>query len=95
MDTKNYLKCTDCAHARCGGPVNTFLARLTGIQYGWQCGLVPVKGEFNPVTGTQEPDSFMLCASERGKYGQCGADARNWAPRRKQDLFKLLARKEA
>jgi hypothetical protein len=94
MDTKNHLKCTDCAHVRNGGPINTFFARLARMQYGWQCGLVSVKGEFNPVNGVQEPDTFMMCGVERGQYGRCGPRAVNWTPRRKQDLFKLLARKE-
>ena len=95
MDTKNHFKCTDCAHARNGGAVGTFFARLFRIEFGWRCSLVTVKGEFDPVVGAQRPDTFMMCEFERGSYGKCGPDASNWTPRRKQDLFRLLARKEA
>ena len=87
-----YLACPDCVYAQCGGAVNTFLARLTGVQYGWQCRRVIEPGSFNRATGTQEPDQYQLCAVERGKYGECGVDAKHWTPRRRQDLFRLLRR---
>lgn len=90
--TDQYLACLDCVHARCGGPVNTFVARLTGVQYGWQCRRVQVPGEFNRVTGVQEPDQYQMCSVERSKYGECGETARHWTPRRRQDLFRLLSR---
>jgi hypothetical protein len=94
LDT-DYLKCTDCAHARCGGTVNTFLARVINIQWGWTCQLYRESGSFNAATGHQLPDTQMSCNIARGKYGECGPDARKWTPHRKQDLFRLLARKES
>jgi len=90
--TDQYLACVDCVYSRCGSPVNTFLARLTDAKHGWQCRLVPVPGNFNRVTGTQEPDQYQMCSVERGTYGGCGIDARHWTPRRRRDLFKLLSR---
>jgi hypothetical protein len=95
MDTKDYLKCTDCAHARCGGPINTFLARLSKSNWGWTCQLYVEPGTFNAATGHQTPDTQLSCNIARHKHGECGPNAVKWTPRRKQDLFKLLARKEA
>jgi hypothetical protein len=90
--TSQYLACPDCVHAQCGGAVNTFLARLTGTKYGWQCRRVIEPGHFNRVTGVQEPDQYQMCSVERGTYGECGGNARHWTPRRRQDLFRLLSR---
>ena len=90
--TDQYLACPDCVYSRCGGPVNTFFARLTGTKYGWHCRLVTEPGDFNRATGTQEPDQFVSCSVERGKYGTCGPTAQNWTPRRRRDLVRLLGR---
>lgn len=89
--TDQNLACVDCVYSQCGGPVNTFFARLTDIKHGWQCRLVPVPGNFDRVTGTQEPDQYQMCWVERER-GECGNDARHWTPRRRQDLFRLLGR---
>lgn len=91
----DYLKCTDCAHARCGGTVNTFLARVINTQWGWTCQLYGEPGTFNAATGHQSPGTQMSCNLARGRHGECGPDGDNWTPRRKQDLFRLLARKES
>ena len=90
--TSQYLACTDCVYSQCGGPINTFFARLTDTKHGWQCRRVMEPGYFNRVTGTQEPDQYQMCSVERGKHGECGIDARYWTPRRRQDLFRLLGR---
>jgi hypothetical protein len=50
---------------------------------------------FNAATGHQTPDTQLSCNIARHKHGECGPNAVKWTPRRKQDLFKLLARKEA
>jgi len=93
MDTKNYLKCTDCAHA-VNSP-STTLARWFNAQHGWQCKLAVLPGTVSIVTGQKTPDVYDYCSVERGTHGACGPGAGKWLPIRKRDLFKLLARKEA
>ena len=49
--------------------------------------------DFNPVTGyTIKKADYKNCWEERTTEGNCGPDAKYWAPKHKKDLFKLLKR---
>ena len=49
--------------------------------------------DFNPVTGGKKlKPTYNQCSFERGREGLCGPSAKNWSPKHKKDLFKLLTR---
>ena len=50
--------------------------------------------DFNPVMGGKlsKPDYKDCMQERRDKHGICGPEAKQWSPKHKKDLFKLLMR---
>ena len=78
----------------CKNNISSWFVRNFSNSVWWRCGLEenrePVT--FNPVDGKSKGGDYNSCSMARGFEHICGADARNWTPRSKQDLFIFLKR---
>ena len=53
------------------------------------------ESKFSPVVGYRDKKPiYQRCCNERDgfTYTKCGPEAKFWSPKKKKDLFKLLAR---
>ena len=96
MSDTEYL-CKDCKHsyinplAKIGSYVFDF--RKPGPNW-YSClrSPDPARVEFNSVTGQHSIKKIVpFCELER-KHGYCGPEGRQWAPKHKKDLFKMLTK---
>lgn len=88
------LLCKDCIHGyvKWDELPNYW---LSGDAHWMKCkktGMID-ESTFNPVTGyKQRKPNYKSAWDERGRSGDCGPQAKNWTPKHKRDLFKLLKR---
>lgn len=87
------ISCKSCDHIRFDWSHFPF---SIGSRYAWRCNRLKTQEEIilNPVNGRnviQKPVR-KLCVSARDAYGECGANAVLWVPKRKKDFLVYLKR---
>lgn len=87
------IACKSCKHIRFDWthfPFSLFSA------YAWRCDRIRSEEQvvMDPVFGrkTIEKSERKLCVAARGKYGECGAEATLWEPKRRKDFLVYLKR---
>lgn len=90
------LLCKNCKHCKMDtfSWVTSLGGRVNTKDYMFKCGrsIEPAKEIINPVYGPEKIKQKMsYCDAER-KYGDCGPTGKNWTPKHKKDLFKMLTK---
>lgn len=84
------VPCKSCVHVRFNW-ANPF---SIGSQYAWVCNKIMSEEEIeiNPIDGKEirKKPERKLCASARGKYGDCGPEGKLWEPKKEKDFFIYL-----
>ena len=88
--------CKDCIHSRITPfAYLSYIFELAPPKSHWYKCTKTYKDEhkmIDPVTGPQHvKPELSYCEVER-KHGDCGPTAKNWAPKHKKDLFKMLTK---
>lgn len=92
----DYL-CKDCIHSRIStfGKYGSYFFEWSPPKGHWyKCAktVSQEKKEIDPVTGPKKIKSTMQYCDIERKHGECGMNARYWAPKKKKDLFKMLTK---
>jgi hypothetical protein len=92
------LLCKDCKFSKMNLIDRVFTLNgkvgVIGVMYKCVKTLKPSHDIIDPIVGPKRVKAELsFCEIER-EYGNCGLSARNWQPRKKKDLFKLLTREE-
>ena len=96
MATDNTYLCKDCIHSHISPfAYLSYIFELKEPQSHWYKCSKTFKDEHevaDPVIGPKNvKPELSYCEIER-KYGNCGPDAKNWVPKKKKDLFKMLTK---
>lgn len=96
MAINTVLLCRDCKFSKLGtANIIMTLGGLVGVKdYMYKCSkaVTPAREIIDPVTGpTKIKAEVSYCSVER-KHGDCGPTAKNWIPKHKKDLFKMLTK---
>jgi len=88
--------CKDCKFSKMNLFNNiTTLGGLVGTKgFMYKCTKTykPAHDVIDPVTGPERvKPEYSYCEVER-KHGECGPTAKNWSPKKKKDLFKMLTK---
>ena len=86
--------CKDCKHSFTSLGDKIFsLGFLQSHHYKCIKSFVPAHDEMDPVVGKKRvPKEYKSCAVSRINRDICGPDAKNWSPKHKKDLFKMLTK---
>jgi hypothetical protein len=89
------LICKDCVHSFV--PIRDLYDYWINGHYSMLCKKTAEMDEskFSPVVGYLDKNPiYRRCAVERERFTHtaCGPSAKHWSPKKKKDLFKLLAR---
>lgn len=96
--SKEVLLCKDCKFSKMT-PFNRIVTLngvvgAKGFMYKCTKTLKPGHNIIDPVTGPEYiKPAISYCEVER-KHGDCGPTAKNWVPKKKKDLFKMLTKEE-
>ena len=98
MAIDNVYLCKDCKFSKMSvlNTITMLGGRVGAQNFMYKCTKTfkPGRDIIDPVTGPEfvKPE-LSYCESER-KHGECGPTAKNWAPKKKKDLFKMLTKEE-
>lgn len=92
------LLCKDCKFSKMSLTDRIFTLNgkvgVSGSMYTCIKAFKPSHDIVDPVVGPKHVKAELtFCEIER-QYGNCGSSARNWQPRKKKDLFKLLMKEK-
>lgn len=92
------LLCKDCKFSTMsvGNRIFTLngLVGAKGFMYTCTKTYKPAHDRIDPVVGSEHiKSSTTYCQVER-KHGECGPTAKNWVPKKKKDLFKMLTKED-
>ena len=92
--------CKDCIHSRISsfGKYGSYILELSAPKGHWyKCSKSYKNSRIinDPVVGSSEIKGSMdYCSVARLAGGVCGPNAKQWAPKKKKDLFKMLTKEE-
>ena len=93
------LTCKSCIHSRISAfsKYGSYLFNWSAPkEFHYKCAkaLEPAHEIVDPVIGHfRVPATMPYCSIERGySSSDCGPDAKNWSPKNKKDLFKMLTK---
>lgn len=94
MSDTEYL-CKDCKHCfiNLSHIIGSFPGKPHPILYECRKSLTESYTEANLVIGKRRvPKEYESCMTERILGEKCGPEGRQWAPKHKKDLFKMLTK---
>lgn len=96
--SKEVLLCKDCKFSKMSltNRIITLNGNLGARGFMYKCTKTYKPGHniIDPVTGPEYVNpAISYCEVER-KHGDCGPTAKNWIPKKKKDLFKMLTKEE-
>ena len=96
MAIDTVLLCKDCKFSKMSVANTIFtlggLVGTKGFMYKCTKTFKPNQQIIDPVTGPSMKESSMSYCEVERNHGKCGPTAKNWTPKRKKDLFKMLTK---
>lgn len=90
--------CKDCKHSRMLmiDKIFTLGGRVGVIDANYKCAKFPQEATIveNMVTGPQKVKPKLPYCEIVRRHGECGQNAKYWAPKNKKDLFKMLTKED-